>query len=61
MTNKSSPSYFCSFCGKHKDFVKVLIAGPSVYICNECIDLCVEIVRDHLEKKEKQENDIVDV
>ena len=30
----------CSFCGKVQDEVKKLIAGPSVYICNECVDLC---------------------
>ncbi|MEW6593414.1 MAG: ATP-dependent Clp protease ATP-binding subunit ClpX [Thermodesulfobacteriota bacterium] len=34
----------CSFCGKTQDEVKKLIAGPTVYICNECIDLCNEIV-----------------
>jgi ATP-dependent Clp protease ATP-binding subunit ClpX len=34
----------CSFCGKSQDEVKKLIAGPSVYICDECIDLCNEIV-----------------
>ncbi|MCX5876003.1 MAG: ATP-dependent Clp protease ATP-binding subunit ClpX [Deltaproteobacteria bacterium] len=34
----------CSFCGKSQDEVKKLIAGPTVYICNECIDLCNEIV-----------------
>ena len=31
---------FCSFCGKNQNEVRKLIAGPSVYICNECIDLC---------------------
>jgi ATP-dependent Clp protease ATP-binding subunit ClpX len=36
----------CSFCGKSQDEVKKLIAGPTVYICNECIDLCNEIVRE---------------
>ena len=34
----------CSFCTKDKDSVSKLIAGPGVYICNECIDLCVEIL-----------------
>lgn len=34
----------CSFCGKSQEEVKRLIAGPSVYICNECIDLCVNII-----------------
>ena len=36
----------CSFCGKSQEDVKKLIAGPTVYICNECIDLCNEIVRE---------------
>ena len=34
----------CSFCGKHQRPVNKLIAGPDVYICNECVDLCVEII-----------------
>ena len=34
----------CSFCGKHKSEVQKIIAGPSVYICNECIDMCNEII-----------------
>src|SRR6478672_5016395 len=36
----------CSFCGKSENEVKKLIAGPSVYICNECIDICNEIIND---------------
>lgn len=36
----------CSFCGKNQDEVKKLIAGPSVYICNECVDLCNDILRE---------------
>jgi len=35
---------FCSFCGKSQEIVKKLVAGPGVYICDECIDLCNEIV-----------------
>jgi len=34
----------CSFCNKEQKFVKKLIAGPNVYICNECVDICVDIV-----------------
>ncbi len=37
---------FCSFCGKSQKEVRKLIAGPSVYVCNECIDLCNEIIAD---------------
>lgn len=38
--------YTCSFCGKAKDEVKTLIAGPNQYICNECVDLCYEIIHE---------------
>ena len=36
----------CSFCGKNQKEVKKLIAGPQTYICNECVDLCTEIIED---------------
>ena len=39
---------YCSFCGKSQHEVKKLIAGPSVFICDECIELCNDIVRDEL-------------
>src|SRR5699024_3251413 len=38
----------CSFCGKTQDQVKKIIAGPGVYICNECVDLCKEIIEEEL-------------
>ncbi len=44
---------FCSFCGKSQKEVRKLIAGPTVYICNECIELCNEIIADE-EAKEGQ-------
>ena len=48
---------YCSFCGKSQNEVKKLIAGPSVYICDECIDLCNDIIRDELSSPEfGQEN-----
>jgi ATP-dependent Clp protease ATP-binding subunit ClpX len=47
----NNDQFFCSFCGKNQKEVKKLIAGPSVYICNECIKLCSEIIED--EEKEK--------
>ena len=43
---------YCSFCGKSQHEVKKLIAGPSVFICDECIDLCNEIIRDELPENE---------
>ena len=47
----TNDQFFCSFCGKNQKEVKKLIAGPSVYICNECIKLCGEIIED--EEKEQ--------
>lgn len=41
----------CSFCGKKQNKVKKFIAGPSVYICNECIEICTEIIRKENEKE----------
>ncbi|WIG50737.1 MAG: ATP-dependent Clp protease ATP-binding subunit ClpX [Afipia sp.] len=35
---------FCSFCGKSKDAVKTLIAGPTVFICNECVAVCTKFI-----------------
>jgi len=43
----------CSFCGKGHNEVKKLIAGPTVYICNECVELCNEIIADTLQGEEK--------
>ena len=51
MSEKKSGSeklLYCSFCGKSQHEVKKLIAGPSVFICDECIDLCNDIVRDEI-------------
>lgn len=44
--NNDTRQLRCSFCGKTEDQVKKLIEGPGVYICNECVDLCFEIVED---------------
>jgi len=50
--NGRSTHLFCSFCGKSQDEVKKLIAGPSVYICDECIDLCNDIIAEEYERSE---------
>ena len=42
----------CSFCGKSQGEVKKLIAGPGVYICDECIELCNDIIAEEYEKDE---------
>jgi ATP-dependent Clp protease ATP-binding subunit ClpX len=49
----STGELVCSFCGKSQDEVKKLIAGPSVYICDECVSLCNEIIQEEYEQKEK--------
>ena len=41
---------YCSFCGKSQNEVKKLIAGPSVFICDECVELCNDIIRDEIEE-----------
>ena len=43
----------CSFCGKSQREVKKLIAGPTVYICDECIDLCNDIIAEETLKQER--------
>jgi ATP-dependent Clp protease ATP-binding subunit ClpX len=55
MSRKDDPSgeLVCSFCGKSQDEVKKLIAGPSVYICDECVSLCNEIIQEEYEQKGK--------
>ncbi|MFD2674848.1 ATP-dependent Clp protease ATP-binding subunit ClpX [Gulosibacter bifidus] len=45
----------CSFCGKSQKQVKQLIAGPGVYICDECIELCNEIIRERLAEEQTEE------
>ena len=48
--NEDKKQLKCSFCGKNQEQVKRLIAGPGVYICDECIDLCSEIIIDEFEE-----------
>ena len=50
--DSSSDKLNCSFCGKVQDDVKKLIAGPSVYICNECVDLCNDIIEEEIKSDE---------
>lgn len=42
-----SPTLYCSFCGKSQHEVRKLIAGPTAFICNECVDLSHEIAHEH--------------
>lgn len=50
--NEEKGQLKCSFCGKSQDQVRKLVAGPGVYICDECIELCTEIVEDELGHEE---------
>ena len=54
--SSSEKTLYCSFCGKSQHEVKKLIAGPSVFICDECIDLCNEIIRDELPGSEVEKD-----
>jgi len=56
-TNSTDKVLYCSFCGKSQHEVKKLIAGPSVFICDECIDLCTDIIQEELSKLPKLEGD----
>jgi ATP-dependent Clp protease ATP-binding subunit ClpX len=50
--NGKTTDLFCSFCGKSQEEVKKLIAGPSVYICDECIELCNDIIAEEYDREE---------
>ena len=43
---KDKNSLFCSFCGKSQKEVKKLIAGPTVFVCDECVELCMDIIKE---------------
>jgi len=44
--NDSKSTLYCSFCGKSQHEVRKLIAGPTVFICDECVELCMDIIRE---------------
>jgi ATP-dependent Clp protease ATP-binding subunit ClpX len=48
---------YCSFCGKSQNEVRKLIAGPSVYVCDECVELCNDIIREELQETQLQATD----
>ncbi|HEY8586694.1 MAG TPA: ATP-dependent Clp protease ATP-binding subunit ClpX [Rhodanobacter sp.] len=50
-SSDSGKILYCSFCGKSQHEVRKLIAGPSVFICDECVELCNDIIREELEEK----------
>jgi ribosomal protein L37AE/L43A len=47
LARRIKPRLCCSFCGRNADRVERLVAGPSVYICDECIDKCVAVLEQH--------------
>ena len=49
--NDTEKLLYCSFCGKSQHEVKKLIAGPSVYVCDECVELCNDIIREEMEEE----------
>ncbi|MCC5795390.1 MAG: ATP-dependent Clp protease ATP-binding subunit ClpX [Chromatiales bacterium] len=52
--NDDGKLLYCSFCGKSQHEVRKLIAGPSVFICDECVELCNDIIREELEDRQEQ-------
>jgi ATP-dependent Clp protease ATP-binding subunit ClpX len=46
---------YCSFCGKSQHEVRKLIAGPSVFVCDECVDLCNDIIREEIQENAQEE------
>ncbi|MEJ2535185.1 MAG: ATP-dependent Clp protease ATP-binding subunit ClpX, partial [Gammaproteobacteria bacterium] len=52
--NEDGKLLYCSFCGKSQHEVRKLIAGPSVFICDECVELCNDIIREELEEHAEQ-------
>jgi len=53
-STNSSKNLHCSFCNKTQNEVRKLIAGPSVYICDECVDLCKDIIREEIENSTRE-------
>ncbi|HJM09262.1 MAG TPA: ATP-dependent Clp protease ATP-binding subunit ClpX [Gammaproteobacteria bacterium] len=57
--NKENKILYCSFCGKGQNEVRKLIAGPSVYICDECVDLCNNIIEEELSGDEENQDHVL--
>ena len=55
---KDEKEIYCSFCGKPQDMVGRIISGNGVYICYQCVDLCMQILEDGLEPVKDQKKDI---
>ena len=53
---KNEPPVYCSFCGKSQHEVEKLIAGPTVFICDECTEICVYIIKEGKEMKKTKKS-----
>jgi hypothetical protein len=60
-TNSKDKLFFCSFCGKSQYEISKLIAGPNVFVCNECVDLCNDIIREHQEEQPRAVRKIMEI
>jgi ATP-dependent Clp protease ATP-binding subunit ClpX len=59
MENKDNNKLSCTFCGKGQEDVRKLIAGPSVYICDECVDLCNDIIEEEVKTEDDEVLDVL--
>ena len=59
MENKYNSKLSCTFCGKGQEEVRKLIAGPSVYICDECVDLCNDIIEEEVKAEDEEVLDVL--
>ena len=59
MENKDNNKLSCTFCGKGQEEVRKLIAGPSVYICDECVDLCNDIIEEEVKADDEEVLDVL--
>ena len=49
----SKNTLYCSFCGKSQHEVRKLVAGPTVFVCDECVELCVDIIGEEISPRER--------
>jgi len=59
MENKDNNKLSCTFCGKDQEDVRKLIAGPSVYICDECVDLCNDIIEEEVKADDEEVQEVL--
>ena len=58
MANRKDEKLRCSFCNKTQDQVRKLIAGPDVYICDECVGICADIIEDELKNMTEEDGEL---